>query len=412
MTATVRPGPLHGTVQAPPSKSLAHRQIVCAALCEGRTDIVCPGQNADIEATLRCVQALCAHVGRTQEGFVIRGRVPSARAVLDCGESGSTLRFLLPVCAALGCEGELHCAGRLALRPMEALRQALEPHGIRLSEAGSNPIRLRGSLSAGSYRVAGNVSSQFVSGLLLALPLLAGESGLLVEGPLSSADYVGLTLSVMEEFGVRPLPVEGGWRIPAGACYTSPGRVRTEGDWSGAAFWLCAGVPVAGLCAHSGQADRAVLSVLSAMGAQTGLEGGVHRAGGELCGTVVDADPIPDLVPPIAAAAVHARGVTRICNARRLRDKESDRLQTLSAALRAMGARVEEGEDSLTVFGGIPLSGGRVQACGDHRIAMAAAIAALRAEGPTEIVGAEAVGKSYPDFWRDLAALGGRVTLS
>ncbi|MBQ3095532.1 MAG: 3-phosphoshikimate 1-carboxyvinyltransferase [Clostridia bacterium] len=412
MIARITPSRLSGCVRAPASKSAAHRAMICAALSAGETYIRCADTNADMEATLRCINALGARTERMADGVRIFGGSFENAAKADCGESGSTLRFLIPVAAALGCETAFHCAGRLPERPMDALRDALISHGATLSDAGANPVRVRGKLQPGRYVLPGNVSSQFVSGLLFALPLLDGESEIVIEGPLSSADYVEMTLRALAAFGIRTERTESGFRIPADAAYRSPGEMHIEGDWSGAAFWLCAGVPVTGLLGETAQGDRRVLDVLCRMGAEICREGAAFSAQGRLHGTVIDADPIPDLVPPLAAAAVFAQGETRIINAARLRAKESDRLFTTAAALRSLGADIREEGDGLLIHGGKPIPGGAADAYGDHRIAMAAAIAAVHAEGKSIIRGAESVNKSYPGFWRDLESLGGQVSLS
>ena len=411
MIAHILPSALSGCVRAPASKSAAHRALICAALSEGETEILCPGSNADIEATLRCLTGISASCERTESGFVIRGGKAAGEAAVDCGESGSTRRFLIPVAAALGTQCDFYCAGRLPQRPLDGLRETLAANGVSLSAPGENPVRVRGGFGGSRFTLPGNISSQFVSGLLFALPLLPNGGEIRIEGPLSSANYVEMTLQALKQFGISVTRTPEGFSLPGGCRYKTPGRLSIEGDWSGAAFWLCAGQAVSGLSAHSAQGDRAILDVLARMGAEIDRTEDTVSARGALCGTVVDADPIPDLVPPIAAAAVHAAGETRIVNAARLRDKESDRLRTTAAALNALGARVEELPDGLIISGGKPLTGGTCDSCGDHRIAMAAAVGALRADGESHILGAECVAKSYPGFWRDLARLGGRVTL-
>ncbi len=412
MIARIIPSRLAGCVRAPASKSAAHRAMICAALAVGETHIRCADTNADIEATLRCISALGARTERTAEGVRILGGSFANMAQADCGESGSTLRFLIPVAAAVGCETDFLCAGRLPERPMDALRDVLSAHGASMSDAGVNPVRIRGRLQPGRYNLPGNVSSQFVSGLLFALPLLSGESEIVIDGPLSSADYVEMTLQSLAAFGIRPERTENGFRIRSDMAYRSPGEICIEGDWSGAAFWLCSGIPVSGLLENTVQGDRRVLDVLCRMGAEIRCEGDAFSASGCLHGTVIDADPIPDLVPPLASAAVFAQGETRIVNAARLRAKESDRLFTTAAALRSLGADIREEGDGLLIRGGKPIPGGIADAYGDHRIAMAAAIAGVRAEGESIIRGAGAVNKTYPGFWRDLESLGGQVILS
>ena len=251
----------------------------------------------------------------------------------------------------------------------------------------------------------------------MALPRAEGDSTLAVTGKIESAAYITMTENALALSGLRPEKTPGGYRIAGGRAGTLPGRLRVEGDWSGAAFFLCigalsrTGVTVEGMDLSSAQGDRAVLDILSAMGARIDREGTcVTVRRGELRGTVIDAAPVPDLIPTLAAVAAAAEGETRIINAARLRLKESDRLSATAELLRALGGEAEELPDGLIIRGGKPLRGGAADARGDHRIAMAAAVAACAADGEVTVGGGECVAKSYPAFWEDYAALKGETT--
>lgn len=406
---------LGGSVAAIPSKSQAHRLLICAALAREKSLVHCPRLNADIEATVRCLRALGAEIGRVGEDFIVKPiAAPVSPAELDCGESGSTLRFLLPVAAALGVEARFTGSGRLPERPMGELCAALRNGGAAVS-ADRLPITVSGGLRAGTYRLPAKVSSQYISGLLFALPLLAGESLLELDGAPESAPYIDMTLAALRSFGVAAERERNTWRVPAGQGYHSPGSLSVEGDWSNAAFWLCAGalgrksLTVTGLDSASPQGDRAVAALLRRMGAAV-TEGGnsLTVSPATLRGIELDARDVPDLVPVLAVTAACAAGETRIVNAGRLRLKESDRIASTAALIRALGGRVTEEAEGLTIYGG-GLHGGTVEAWGDHRIAMAAAAASAACAAPVTIRGAEAVNKSYPSFFEDYRALGGRT---
>ena len=415
MNIAVRPGPLRGRVEIPASKSVAHRAMIAAALADRPTEIVLNAVNDDLTATAACLNALGAACERTDFGYRI---VPAAQEknacgaaenasgatdlceiasspTLDCGESGSTLRFLLPVAAALGREARFVGHGRLPERPHDVLLDAMAAHGAT-ADARRLPLQLHGRLRGGTFALPGNVSSQYITGLLMALPLCAGDSVIRLTTRLESAPYVNLTLRALADFGIRAETLPDGWRIPGGQRYHSPGRVVVEGDWSGAAFWLAANalgsqVECGNLDEASAQGDRAIRPLL-------------NRLGGE-----IDVSECPDLVPALAIAAAGFPGRTALVGAARLRLKESDRLASVAALLRALGCAVDEGAESLTIHGGAPLTGGTVDGCGDHRIVMAAAVAATAASSPVTILGAQAVAKSYPDFFRDFEALGGNL---
>lgn len=412
MTRTVAPGPRAGAIQIPASKSQAHRMLICAALSREPSRLILDGFSADIEATMQCLEALGARCEETANGLSVTpvGVCP-AQARLDVGESGSTLRFLLPVLGALGVQAEIRMHGRLPERPLSPLWEVLEAHGMRLQQDGTI-LHTDGQLIAGDYSLPGNVSSQFISGLLFALPLLGGNSTLTVTGALQSARYVSMTEQALAEAGILTKKDGPVWQIGGGQRYASPAVQTVEGDWSNAAFFLCmgalsaTGVTVTGLNSTSLQADRAITEILVRFGAElTVSEDAVTVRRGVLHGITLDAGPIPDLVPVVSFLAALCDGETRVENAARLRLKESDRLQTTAALLSALGGSVRELPDGLIISGRGRLSGGTADACGDHRIAMSAAMAACGCEGPVTVSGSECVAKSYPAFWEDFASL-------
>ena len=412
MTRTVAPGPRAGVIQIPASKSQAHRMLICAALSREPSRLILDGFSADIEATMQCLEALGARCEETANGLSVTpvGVCP-AQARLDVGESGSTLRFLLPVLGALGVQAEIRMHGRLPERPLSPLWEVLEAHGMRLQQDGTI-LHTDGQLIAGDYSLPGNVSSQFISGLLFALPLLGGNSTLTVTGALQSARYVSMTEKALAEAGILTKKDGPVWQIGGGQRYASPAVQTVEGDWSNAAFFLCmgalsaTGVTVTGLNSTSLQADRAITEILVRFGAElTVSEDAVTVRRGVLHGITLDAGPIPDLVPVVSCLAALCDGETRVENAARLRLKESDRLQTTAALLSALGGSVRELPDGLIISGRGRLSGGTADACGDHRIAMSAAMAACGCEGPVTVSGSECVAKSYPAFWEDFASL-------
>lgn len=414
MDLKIFPSRLSGTLAAIPSKSEAHRLLICAALADAPTELILTAGSEDIDATINCLITLGAGIQPTPEGYSVRPiqRVPED-PVLECGESGSTLRFLLPVAAAIAPRVSFTGHGRLPQRPIHDLKQTMASVGIAFS-AEQLPFTITGKLRPGTFAVTGNVSSQYITGLLLAMAAMGGGSRLKLATALESAAYVDITGSALARFGIDLAATSDGWTMPAGQRLRSPGRVIVPGDWSNAGFWLTAGalgspVSLTGLDPDSPQGDRHILDVLTAMGARvsrTADEIGVTP--GELDGMVIDVREIPDALPILAVAAAAARGETRFINASRLRLKESDRLAAVAALLRGLGAQAEELPDGLIVRGG-PLTGGTVNGCGDHRIVMAAAIAATICSRPVIITGAEAVRKSYPQFFDDYQRLGGKI---
>lgn len=435
MLARINPRPLAGTVPAISSKSMAHRIIIAASLANGITHVTCNTTCADIDATVRCLTELGASIEVTPEGYDVHPMPKSiehgllrARCgrTLDCGESGSTLRFLLPVACALDAKATFTGSRRLAERPLAPLSDELIAGGCTLEGFGTFPLRTAGRLQPGRFELPGNVSSQYISGLLLAAPLMGGTTQIAVTGTIESRPYVDLTLEVLELFGVfvriEEEATAGGQPLTTFTVeeqvYRTPGEVSVEGDWSNAAFWLCAGalsthaVTVRGLEAASAQGDRAINAALMLFGAKGQRNGQSSTIRPDrLRGITLDAHDIPDLVPVLAAVAACAEGETRITGCARLCIKESDRLETTAAELVNLGADVRIVRDGLVIHGRERLAGGRVDSHNDHRIAMMAAIAAIRCDGPVEIAGAEAVDKSYPDFFDHYRLLGGQVEL-
>ncbi len=419
MEITLRHPVLTGEIAAIPSKSHVHRLLICAALADKPSVIRCPSVSDDMEATARCLNALGASIQWTNEAYHVTpiprlggGYASAENAAIDCGESGSTLRFLLPVVCALGKGGAMLGHGRLPERPLSPLYEELAAHGAVLSPMGTNPLQVSGTLVPGEYTLDGGVSSQYISGLLFALPLLGEPSVLTVTGKLESESYVTLTLQALDTFGVHWTRTGNRFRLDK-ADYHTPGTVTAEGDWSNGAFWLAAGalsstgLMVTGLSEGSVQGDRAMVPLLEKMGASVTRDGvnALIIRGDGLHGCEIDGSQIPDLVPILSVAAAAAQGETLIHNIGRLRLKESDRIETVTDMLLSLGCtEVTAGPDWLRIPGG-GLTGGTVQSHNDHRIAMSAAIAATVCKNPVTIVGAEAVRKSYPGFFGDLDRL-------
>lgn len=389
MDILLYPKQLQGDVTIIPSKSMAHRLLICAAFADAPTQLHCAESNRDIDATAECLCALGATVLRTETGFtVIPAKEIPHEAVLNCCESGSTLRFLLPVAGALGVTATFQMEGRLPDRPLSPLWEEMERMGCCLSRPTANTILCCGKLRPGDYRIRGNVSSQYITGLSLALSLLDSPSTLTITGKIESMPYIQMTNEVLSLFGVDP-------GHPGGHPLRTPGYVSVEGDWSNGAFWLAANalgsrLSVMGLKEDSVQGDRAAVMLLE-----------------KLCHgyTIISAADIPDLIPILSVVAGFNYGAM-FTDIQRLRIKESDRVASVIAMIESLGGTAYATEETLTVCPG-GLTGGRVDAVNDHRIAMSAAIAATACTEPVQLHGAEAVNKSYPQFWAEYARLGG-----
>ena len=379
MDITIHPKKLAGNVTAIPSKSQAHRMLICAAFADAPTTLICSDTNRDIEATADCLRALGATIHRTDNGYQITpAKVVPPNARLNCCESGSTLRFMLPVIGALGVTATIQMEGRLPQRPLSPLGEEMERMGCSLSRPTQNSILCQGKLRPGTYNIAGNVSSQFITGLLLAFPLMDSASTLNITGNIESAPYIDMTRQVLELFPNRH----------------SPGTLTVEGDWSNGAFFLAAqalgnNICVDNLNSNSKQGDRAAAFLLQKLKENR----------------TISAADIPDLVPILSVVAAANNGA-KFTDIQRLRLKESDRVASVIAMLESLGGKAEADDNTLTVCG-IGLTGGIVETFNDHRIAMSAAIAATVCKEDVTILGAECVNKSYPKFFEEYSRLGG-----
>lgn len=413
-TVHYRPSVISGTVAAPPSKSAGHRSLICAALSDAPVTVTGCGISDDITATERVLCALGAQIERS--GTTVRvtpiSNIPD-KAVLDCGESGSTARFIIPIAAALGAKNvTVTGRGRLPSRPFEILCRLLRRRGVGCS-ADTLPMSLGGQLPAGEYSLPGNVSSQYISGLLMALSVVPGSSRIVLTTPLESAAYVDMTVDELKRFGAFVTKTYDGYEIEGRKRLRASDR-RVEGDWSQAAFFLSAGavcggsVTVSGLDRSSLQGDKAIVDILKGFGADIEeSDQGITVRRSKLKGTVVNASQIPDLVPIIAVTAAFAAGRTVINGAARLRLKESDRLHETVTRLVSFGIDAAETADGMIINGRKPM-GAAITSANDHRIVMAFSVLACGSEHGSSISGAEAINKSYPEFISDLCGLGGK----
>lgn len=388
MNVTILPGTLKGAVTPPSSKSQTHRAVLALMLAQGEGKLSNLAVSQDIQATQDCVAALKSGQPAQADGLPL----------LDCGESGSTLRFLIPVALAVRGGGHFTGRGRLMERPQGPYIRLFEEKGILWNQEGTC-LTVAGQLEPGVYALPGNVSSQFITGLLYALPLLPGDSRIVLTTPLESRGYVDMTLDMLRRFDIKVEEQEDGFLVPGNQTYQAR-DLTLEADWSGAAFWYAANflgaqVDIQGLNPDSVQGDRQIGTLYWKLARPGDVD--------------IDLSQCPDLAPPLAAMAAVRKGTTRFVHAGRLRMKESDRLETIARTLNALGAKAQVGEDTLTLEGLDHLEGGTVDGCNDHRIAMMAAVAAVACKEPVTILGAECVKKSYPRFWEDYTALGGEI---
>ena len=411
MNVSLTPSVPSGKIQAISSKSAAHRILICAAFADKPTVIRCDKTNKDIEATADCLRAMGACIEYKKPNFYVHPISAQKSSIsLNCNESGSTLRFLLPVVSALGISAEFNMQGRLPSRPLSPLYEELVAHGASFSPMGSSPLKCEGKLVGEEYRIRGDVSSQYISGLLFALTFSGKGGRLIIEGKMESAPYVDMSVDALRIFGAQPKKTDYGYSIARGARLTSPTRIDVEGDWSNAAFPLCMGaigsssVTVCGLSDNSRQGDSKIVELLRQFGADIIVSGDEYTVtgGNPLHGIDIDATQIPDLVPVLATVASVSQGKTVIRGAARLRLKESDRIESVCSMLTSLGATVEATDDGLVICGKNQLDGGTVDTFNDHRIAMSAAVASVACKGCVTVNGAECVEKSYPDFWNDI----------
>lgn len=422
-TLRIEPNSLTGTLRVPSSKSLGHRDLICAALARGKSQVEQVSVSKDILATCECLRRLGALISPLEEdggrtGFAVEGCRPhQVESLLDCGESGSTLRFLIPMAALSGDRFTFTGSGKLGSRPLDPYEAIFREQGLVFQKGSSDenfPLVVQGPLKPGHFTLPGDVSSQFISGLLFALPLLPGDSTLEITGKLESQSYIALTLSALKKYGIT---IEHDdfrtYRIPGSQQY-QPRTGAVEGDYSQAAFWLTAGmlgrsIGLLGMSPDSLQGDKAIIPILQRMGGQVVFEGDtlMSRPSTSL-GTTIDAADCPDIVPVLTVAAALSEGHTEIIHAERLRLKECDRLKAMTTELNKLGARITERPDGLSIDGVEELNGGIVDCWNDHRIAMSLAVASIQCREPLTLVGAECVAKSYPEFWQDFKTLGGQ----
>lgn len=411
MNAKIIPTRLQGIVNAPSSKSLSHRYVIAAALADGVSVIKNVTDSKDITATVDAMTALGACISRRGSEIAVKGIFTGgdhpASADIDCVESGSTLRFIIPIAAALGINSVFHGKGKLPERPITPYVREFAGKHVTFDYNGTMPFSISGRLSGGEYNLEGDISSQFITGLLFALPLCGEDSIIRLVSPLQSMPYVNMTIEVLRSFGIDVRELTLGdypaFLIKGNQKYKAADAV-VEGDYSQAAFFYTANaigsvITVNNLNEDSIQGDKEITSI-------------IRSCGLAMNPFTVDAGNIPDLVPILAVLGSFTNGVSRIVNAARLRIKESDRLTAIANALNNIGGQVEIGEDSLTIYPIKHFTGGVVDACNDHRIVMAAAIAATRSSNPVTIIGCEAVNKSYPSFFDDFRSLGGEVIFS
>ena len=408
----------NGTVNVPPSKSDVHRAIICAAMANGVSRISPVALSNDIKATIGCIKALGADAVLENNVLTVDGTnmYKNKTALLDCGESGSTLRFFIPISAVGNINATFVGKGKLPQRPIGIFTEALPKAGTVCKTEGGLPLEIKGQLKSGIFEIPGNVSSQFITGLLLALPILEGDSEIVLTSPLESVGYIAMTIRTMKQFGVNIQATEKGWHIKGGQSY-KPCDYTTDGDWSQAAFFMVLGavsgkVTVKGVAKDSTQGDKKCAEILARFGAKvTQLDNEVTVEKGELKAITIDASQIPDLVPVLSVCAAFAEGTTKIINAERLRIKECDRLKATAELLNNLGGKVKELSDGLEITGVSSLKGGNVNGYNDHRIVMSAAVCAARSDEDITATFAMSINKSYPDFYIDYNSIGGKANV-
>lgn len=414
----ISPSLLNGEVLIPPSKSAAHRMLLCAALSCGKTIISPACHSADIDATINAATSLGAKIIEENGAFTVYGinanDIPKEHITIDCGESGSTLRFLIPIAAALGLNATFIGHGRLPSRPINELTNLLSANGV-ICSGDCLPLTISGKLTKGEYYISGNISSQYLTGILLSLPLVGNNSSVTLTTPLESAGYIDMTIEAMHHFGVDCVKTDNTYKT-IGKYASADGAI--EGDWSQACFFLAAAalggeIKIGGLKADSTQGDRSATKHFASFGIDVEQKEDllIAKKKKELIATEIDCSQIPDMVPALAVTAALSKGITRLYGAARLRIKESDRIKTTLDGLRAMGVSATELDDGMIIHGGCKIKGGNVNGAGDHRIVMAFSVLAAAAESDTVISGYSAINKSYPHFFSDYKSLGGKANV-
>ncbi|MBQ7374000.1 MAG: 3-phosphoshikimate 1-carboxyvinyltransferase [Clostridia bacterium] len=412
MKVKITPFSPSGKIVAPPSKSVAHRLLIGASLSKGETEIKNVGNSADVIATCSCLRALGAQIELKDGNAVVKGiKNISKGNLLDCNESGSTLRFLMPVACALGADATFTGSQKLLSRPSKALSDELSNHGILV-----DGWSYLGALKSGRYFIDASVSSQYITGLLFALPILDGDSEIILKGEVVSRNYIEITLSTLDKFKIKYQKSGNSIFIKGNQEFVSPKTLTVEGDWSGSAFPLVLGavggqVSVYGLDVNSKQGDKEILSVLEKFGAKIEIQKGFVKVSKDKAKAFTqDFENIPDLAPVCAVLSACAKGESVFTGIQRLKIKESDRVATTIKMLSVAGVTAYE-ENGRIVIVGSNVKGGVFFGENDHRIVMSSVVLASVANGDSQIVGAEAIEKSYPDFFRDFNILGGNANV-
>lgn len=411
MNTIVKPSKLLGTLNAITSKSYVHRALICASVSDKKANIFCNCLSNDINATVNALKSIGCDVEYKDNYFtVIPKKNYNSACEIDCGESGSTLRFILPVICALGIKATLIMRGRLSERPMTPLIEILENNGCKIKKE-DNRLFVSGKLVSNTYEIPGNISSQYITGLMFTLPIVKNNAKIVVKGDFQSKSYVNLTVDVFKQFGFDIKENDNCYSLSK---LSSPkSDICSQGDWSNSAFWLCAGalsenpIIVNGLDLNSVQGDRKIVDIIKLMGADISIDKDeITVKKNILNGIEIDASDIPDLVPVISVLASFAKGKTVIKNIERLRLKESDRVETTLEMINNLSGKAEVKDNSIIIYYS-PLSSGTVNSYNDHRIVMSAAIASLNSNSDIKIIDSKAVNKSYPDFFKDFEKLGG-----
>lgn len=426
MNIEITPKELNGTVNIPPSKSMSHRAVIAASLADGESIIENVIMSNDIEATCEAMKKFGAKIkvvdgemGR--KNLIINGGLKAEKSplVIDSNESGSTLRFLIPIGSIAEREVTFTGKGKLIERPLDVYYKIFDNQGIYYeNNKGNLPLRLDGSIKPGTYRIKGNISSQFISGLMFSLPLLKEDSIIEIEGELESKGYVHMTIDVLKDFGINIENKDDKVFIIKGNQRYISCRYKVEGDFSQAAFWMVAGaiggeITCLGVNTDSLQGDKEIINIMEKMGAsieKVGKEKILVKKGNTVS-LDIDGSQIPDIIPVLSVLSALSSGETNIYNASRLRIKESDRIKSTTSELKKLGAYINEKDDGIIVKGQESFLGGRVESWNDHRIAMAMAVASIRCKDKVVIEGAESVNKSYPEFWNDFQKLGGQIKI-
>lgn len=415
----IKPGKLKGKVNIPPSKSMSHRSIISAALSTLDSNIDNVVFSDDIHATCDAMKNIGAEIEKIGEGSLkIKGKFPLnlSEEIIDCKESGSTLRFLIPISLLSDTKVIFTGRGKLVSRPLDTYYKIFDEQNINYTNNNGNlPLKIEGKLNPGVFKIEGNISSQFITGLMFTLPLLDGDSKIMIINELESKGYVDLTIEMLNRFGIEIINKNyEEFTIKGNQKYINR-DYKVEGDFSQAAFWIVAGIlgeniQSNDLNINSLQGDKVIMDLVKQMGGDIEVtNSSVETKVSNTKGITIDASGCPDIVPILTVLAALSEGETKIINAARLRIKESDRLKAISTELNKLGADVKELDDGLIINGKEKLTGGVVDSWNDHRIAMSLAIASIKCTGDITITNSDVVKKSYPHFWEDFKSLGGKI---